>query len=84
MYNSEHYTEPEVEIRHEDGIGSAQERNELDSENHATFPITAISNYSNEISVSNTTGNLYSTNQNGIIPTTETSRLLTSGQGNNT
>jgi hypothetical protein len=74
--STDNYAEPEVEIRYEDEDDDriTQERNATSFENHATLPITS----STAVTTTNTNFNGFSTDQNGVLPSTERSRLLTS------
>ena len=68
-----------MEIRYEDEDNDriTQEGNATSFGNHATLPIIS----STTVTTSNTNFNGASTDQNGVLPSTETSRLLTSEQG---
>ena len=74
---SDNYAEPEVQIRYDNEDEDTQRRNEAVVENQETFPTTSY----NASAVSNISNDEFSTNQNGALPTTETSRLIASGQG---
>ena len=74
---SDNYAEPEVEIRYDNEDEDNRRGNQVVVENHETLPTTPY----NAGAMSHMNNDRFSATQNGALPTTETSRLIASGQG---